>query len=140
MIRYQIVVPGTPVAKGRPKFSNRGGFTKTYTPKKTADFEQLVHFTAIQAGVTPIPGPLRVTIRAYWPSVKPDRKKNPRPTCRRIKRPDADNVAKSVLDGLEGVAYSDDAAVCALHVFKWQAAQCDEPRTEIDIESIEGEQ
>ena len=40
--RYYFVIPGEPVAKGRPKFSTRGGFVKAITPEKTANYETLV--------------------------------------------------------------------------------------------------
>ena len=36
------MIPGEPVAKGRPKFSTRGGFVKAITPEKTANYETLV--------------------------------------------------------------------------------------------------
>ena len=35
-------VHGEPVGKGRPKFSKVGGFVKTYTPDKTAIYENLI--------------------------------------------------------------------------------------------------
>ena len=34
------------------------------------------------------------------------------------KRPDVDNLAKIILDGLNGVAYRDDAQVCCIHFEK----------------------
>ncbi len=38
MICFEI--PGEPGAKGRPRFSTRGGFVKTYTDKKTELYRQ----------------------------------------------------------------------------------------------------
>ena len=35
-------IPGEPQGKGRPRFSTRGGFVKTYTPEKTASYENFV--------------------------------------------------------------------------------------------------
>ena len=46
--RYQVIeftVPGVPVAKGRPKFSTRGGYAQAYTPSKTTKAEQHVAIT-----------------------------------------------------------------------------------------------
>jgi len=40
------VIPGTPVGKGRPKFARRGNFVSTYTPEKTASYENLVRVKA----------------------------------------------------------------------------------------------
>ena len=34
------------------------------------------------------------------------------------KKPDCDNVDKSVLDGINGIAYEDDRQVCDLHTIK----------------------
>ena len=37
---------------------------------------------------------------------------------RHIYKPDADNLAKFVMDALNGTYYKDDSQVCALHVMK----------------------
>ena len=45
VVRFK--VPGTPVGKGRPRVSTRGGkFAKMYTPEKTAYYESLVALAA----------------------------------------------------------------------------------------------
>lgn len=41
-------------------------------------------------------------------------------------KPDADNIAKSVLDALNGTAYDDDSQVCVLFVKKHDRARVDE--------------
>ena len=46
------------------------------------------------------------------------------------KKPDIDNVIKSVLDGLNGVAYEDDKQVVKLTANKYYGVQ---PRVEITI-------
>ena len=48
-----------------------------------------------------------------------------------IKRPDADNIAKIVLDALNGIAYKDDSQIVDLSVPKRYS---DKPRVEIFIE------
>ena len=40
VIRF--VVPGEPVGKGRPRVVQRNGFAHSYTPEKTANYENLV--------------------------------------------------------------------------------------------------
>ncbi len=137
MTEYHVIIPGTPFAKGRPKFSTRGGFARAYTPKKTVAFEQLVALFTAQAGVKPIEGPVRVTIVAYWPMKGQPRKKIPRPIEPKISRPDCDNVAKAVLDGMEGVAFANDSQVVSLTVTKWHACQGEEARTEVFIETFQ---
>lgn len=49
-----------------------------------------------------------------------------------IKRPDADNVAKAILDALNGHAYNDDRAIAALSVRKYQTTGAS--RVEVIIE------
>ena len=50
-------------------------------------------------------------------------------------KPDADNLAKSVCDSLNGVAWADDKQVIKLHVIKAYGV----PRVEVEIWT-EGEQ
>ncbi|SAK33221.1 endodeoxyribonuclease RusA [Burkholderia multivorans] len=40
--RVVFVVPGKPVAKGRPRFVRRGPHVRTYTPEPTERYENLV--------------------------------------------------------------------------------------------------
>lgn len=37
-----LIIEGEPVAKGRPRFSVRGGYIRTFTPEKTKNFEEIV--------------------------------------------------------------------------------------------------
>ena len=112
-----------PVPKGRPKFSKIGGFVRTYTPKKTQDFETEVREAAKQAMTRePLEGPLAVYLYFRLPIPQSYSKKrsaacltgSERPT----KKPDLDNLAKSVLDALNGVIYLDDSQIVSLHMTK----------------------
>lgn len=49
-----------------------------------------------------------------------------------IKRPDADNVAKAILDALNGHAYNDDSAIALLTVRKYQTTGAS--RVEVTVE------
>ena len=49
------------------------------------------------------------------------------------KKPDTDNIAKAILDALNGLAYYDDAQICQLEVYKFYS---DEPRAEVYIFDI----
>ncbi len=70
----EIIVDGEPVGKGRPKFSRQGNYVKTYTPEKTADYENLIRtvyrLTAknkqYQTVYFPADTPVSVHIRAYY--------------------------------------------------------------------------
>ena len=48
------------------------------------------------------------------------------------KRPDADNVAKAIMDALNGHAYNDDSAIALLTVRKYQTTGA--YRLEVTIE------
>ena len=41
-MRVKFTVCGEPKGKGRPRFAKVGNYTKTYTPKETASYENLV--------------------------------------------------------------------------------------------------
>uniref|UniRef100_UPI0015890B54 RusA family crossover junction endodeoxyribonuclease n=1 Tax=Burkholderia ambifaria TaxID=152480 RepID=UPI0015890B54 len=62
--RVEFVVPGTPVAKGRPKFARRGAHVTTYTPEKTERYENLVKLAARAAmrSTEPYAGPIRLIV------------------------------------------------------------------------------
>lgn len=53
----------------------------------------------------------------------------------RCKKPDIDNIAKVILDALNGIAYRDDTQVVSLSCQKQYA---EEARVEVEIESMVG--
>lgn len=121
-----LVIPGEPVAKGRPKFSTQGGFVRAITPEKTINYENLVKLMYQQQCTDHIPFPkdvqLRADIEAYFSIPKSVSKKKMSDMKQHIlnptKKPDADNIAKSVLDSLNGIAYYDDSQIVVLTVKK----------------------
>lgn len=111
------VVPGQPVAKGRPKVSTAGGFSRLYTPAKTVSYEGLVAHSAsvAMAGTAPIEGPVSASldivmqVPASW-----SKKKQLQAVAGQIRpttKPDADNVIKAIFDGMNGVVWRDDVQV-----------------------------
>lgn len=108
-------VDGKPQGKARPRFS-RG---HTYTPKTTVEYEHKIA-GAYTGGIYPCE-PLRVDITAFFGVPKSYTKKQ-REAIKNgdfpNKKPDADNIAKVVLDALNGVAYEDDKQVVELRVSK----------------------
>ena len=131
MTEMRFSVPGVPVAWARAR--TRDG--RHFTAPKVKAWKDRVLTCALAAGVTPLRGPLHVSILAYWPCVGAPRKKTPRPRRYKTSRPDADNIAKGVCDALNGQAWADDAQVALLTVCKMHAAQGEPPRTEIAIAS-----
>ena len=120
MITYSITIPGRPVPKGRPRVGRKGRKYVFYTPQKTRDYEQVVGFTARAVCKKPLEGPLAVKIELYF------KKKG------RI--PDCDNCCKSILDGLNEIAYGDDRQVQHLEVDIYRETP---ERAEVEIMPLE---
>ena len=102
--------------KGRPRFT-RGG--RPYTPKATRDYERAIREAFENANgrpPEPFSGPIAVCIMTYrqLPNSAPKSVISEQDTH----KPDIDNVAKIVLDALNGVAWKDDAQVVSLTVSK----------------------
>ena len=129
----QVVIPGQPVAKGRPRLAKRGRFTRAYTPEKTVKYEKRVGVFC--RGPILAPGYLiRVEMRLIFK--RPKRlmgAKHPDGLIPKLTKPDGDNVEKAVLDGLSGVAFEDDAKVFGGSWTKWYAEKKRGPRVEVNI-------
>jgi Holliday junction resolvase RusA-like endonuclease len=112
-------VEGDPVGKQRPRFS-RG---RTYTPKKTVDYESLIASKASQAmgSSEPLQTPVAIFIwirHAIPASYSKKRKEACLNGLDWPKKPDLDNVAKVFLDAMNGIVYKDDVQVVKLRVSK----------------------
>ena len=115
-------IPGEPRGKGRPRFNKRSGHA--YTDDLTRDYESTVAKLAGLAmrGVAPLAGALSLSIVASH-SI---------PVSYSAKRRaailageechfgtfDADNIAKAVADGMNGIVYEDDKKIMCLHIRK----------------------
>ncbi len=120
---FEFSVETEPVGKGRPRFSNRGGFTRTYTPKKTADYEKMIANEYKRQGGFLFPDlPLSVRVDAVMQIPKSASKKASclmeNGTTRPTKKPDCDNLLKAILDALNGIAYSDDKYIVNAQITK----------------------
>ena len=131
-----VCLPVTPTPKGRPRAFKVGRGVRMRTPEKTRAAEHLVatYFRAYmrRSRLRPLEGSLRVRIVAVWPRLKATPKKTPGRIYKATK-PDADNVAKLILDSLNGIAFGDDGQVVELHVEKWHAALGEDPCVEVRI-------
>lgn len=135
-MEYKITIPGSPVAKGRPRVGRYG----TYTPKKTSTFESYVEYcwVAEYGNLKPSERALIVSIVFYMPIPKSVSKKAReaigRGETKHIKKPDLDNMAKSILDALNGLAYKDDSQIYSLTLLK---TYNEIPRSELIIREVE---
>lgn len=97
---------------------------RTYTPKKTVDYELQVK-AAAQAAMGPtdvLETPVGVYLYIRLPIPQSHSKKR-KEAClngqeKPIKKPDIDNLAKSILDGMNKVIWQDDSQIVSLHVTK----------------------
>ena len=112
-------IPGKPQGKARPRVRRDG---HTYTPTQTAQYEEFVRFCWRCAGAVKLDGAISALILARYPVPKRDSKKTQNAKiCGEIPctiKPDCDNIAKIVLDALNGLAYDDDSQVTELEVHK----------------------
>ena len=122
--RVEFVVPGKPVAKGRPRFSRRNGIVRTHTPEESERYENLVKMAARAAmcSAAPYAGPIRLIVHIGLPiPASWSMKRQGEAAAGAIgatKKPDADNVVKALKDGMNGVVYVDDGQVVDLWVSK----------------------
>ena len=97
-----VVVEGRPVPKERPRVANG----RAFTPRATSRYEDTIAWT----------------VKGKYPGLKVDADKN---WCVAVtfvlgdrRKRDLDNLAKSVMDGLNGVVYQDDSQVVKLKAAK----------------------
>ena len=95
-------IPGKPQPKQRAR---KGANGRWYTPVKTQKYERLVAAYAVVARPRGWRMDARYTVTIHV--FAPDKR-----------RRDLDNVAKSILDGLNGVLWDDDAQVDGLTVVR----------------------
>lgn len=136
-------VPGQPVAKGRP-IAGRGfgGRVTLRTPGKTVAYEGLVAHAchAAMKGMAPFCGPLvlhlqiNVQIPASWS--KKRQKAAFDGDVKPTKKPDLDNIVKSLCDGMNGIAYVDDAQIVEMSVRK---VYSETPGAHIVVRRVYGE-
>lgn len=139
----KFTVQGASIAKGRPKFARMGKFVKIYTPKETVSYENLVKLSFMNECGTdfkPFDCPLVVRIHAYFrrPRSHYGSGKNSEMLKKSApefmtKKPDVDNTAKSVIDALNDVAFTDDKLIVALTVAKSYSSR---PRCEIEVDPV----
>lgn len=133
----KFTIPGEPQGKGRPRVVRNGAFTKTYTPEKTAAYENLVklEFQRQCPGQYIADGPVNIRMVCYYGLAKGDSRKKRQAkmdgAIRPTKKPDCDNVGKVVADSLNGIAYKDDAQIVSMTIDKYFA---EIPRVEVTIE------
>ena len=131
----KFTIPIEPVGQMRARSTAIGGHARTYkhATQRTNEI-RLMAFAAEHAPNEPMDGPLEVTVDAYLPIPsslsKLKREMAIAGEIRPTKKPDADNLAKNLLDCFNGVFWTDDKNIVGLMVRKFYS---DRPRWEVEI-------
>ena len=118
-------VYGKPVGKARPRMTKTG---HVYTPKTTKEYEERIRNAAMsemgRGKISPWKEkqPLKVIIDAFFKLPKSATKQDRIDVLNHVKLPtvkaDIDNIAKTILDGMNGYVYADDSQVTDLVITK----------------------
>lgn len=98
MNEFEVI--GKVQGKGRPRF----GRGRVYTPQKTVDYEETIRLSFLTSKRILHTSYVGVTIIAMTNNI--------------LGKPDIDNIAKVVLDSLNGLAYYDDKQVVKMEITK----------------------
>ena len=143
MEKVKLTILGEPCGKQRPRYSNYGGFVRTYTPQKTINYESLiVHEFNENYGrlIFERDTPISIVVNAYFGLAKNDygkkglnksgREKMEMWYC--TKHIDLDNIVKAVMDALNSICYVDDKQIVVIKACKFWTTET--PRVEIYLE------
>ncbi len=137
-MKVKFTILGEPKGKGRPRFAKIGEYVRTYTPEKTASYENLIKLEyRRQCGEAFFPQgtPVDVRLTAYYGIPKSVSKKKRglmlQGVIRPVKKVDVDNLVKCFMDAGNGTIFYDDVQVVDLQVRKFYS---EEPRVVVTIQ------
>ena len=119
-------IPGKAQAKQRPRMGRSG---IVYTPKETLIYENYVKMCYSDYGnqfgwllyENQVRAEIEVLVAVPKSDSKTKKKAKIEGMIRPTVKPDCDNLAKSILDSLNGLAYQDDKQVVELSIKKYYA-------------------
>ena len=121
-MKYTFEIKEKAIGKQRPRYSTKTH--RMYTPTKTSTFEEKVKWSFkskynIETELSTKPFKAKI-IAIFEPAKSISKKKREELITKvdYIKKTDADNIAKIILDALNGLAYKDDSQVSLLLVQK----------------------
>lgn len=134
--KLEFTIDGKVQPQQRPRFSRQGGFVKTYDPPESTKYKKYVAEVAEQYKQNElIDSPIKLTIDVYIEIPKSYTKKKRQQIesgeLVHIKKPDVDNLAKGIKDGITGVLWTDDSLIVELVIRKHYG---EIPRADIIIE------
>lgn len=127
-------IPGTPVPWQR---AGRNGKRSYDTPRNLNAKAAFAWEAKVAMGNTqPFKGPVRLKLQFVfkWPSSYTQTRRRACYGNMRDTKPDIDNLCKTVMDGLNGIAWGDDAQVSELITSKFFTES--EERTQVVVEPL----
>ena len=134
-------IPGKPIAQPRAKATSINGKARMYQPKgPIAPYKQQIAIEARKFFNQPLFGPVRLVVQCYLPRPKAKVwKTKPMPREWHTSKPDIDNLAKAIMDALNGIAWNDDAQVCETIAAKYVSSGSEDVGVRIGIVEIVGD-
>lgn len=131
-------IPAVPVAQPRARATTVHGQARMYEAKKTHPIHAFKATARMAAAAAysgpPLDGPISASLTFVFAS-KTKRMRKPKAT-----KPDCDNLAKGLLDSLNGLLFVDDGQVVELNVSKWHATGDEQPHVQVVIEQLNGKE
>jgi len=145
-MQIQFTIPAVPVPEPRKRVrirKTRDGksFSQLYTPSSDPvnAFKATARISASMAlkRIAPLEGPLKLSMVFVMPRTQNQIwKTKPMPRIWHSKKPDFDNLEKSVCDALKGLVWIDDSQICSVSTVKVIAAGNEQPHVEFHCERL----
>ena len=136
MNTFRASIPGSPVAKGRPRIAVVNGHARAYTPRATAEWESraVSYLRQSWGSRAPLPCPVAVHVVAVFerPSRLTTKRLAASMDLPHVTKPDGSNVLKSAEDALEKAGvFANDSQVWDSRVTKRYANNGEQPAVHV---------
>ena len=131
---YAFTIPGEPVA-----WCRAAGTKIRHTPQKLREWKKKVQQYALtDKPATPHTGPIRLLVIAHYalPKSTPQWKQPLMRGGDKCTLPDVDNLAKGVMDALQGMHFENDGQVSRLMTGKGYAPGGEEPELKVRVDAF----
>lgn len=137
----EIVIPGKPIAKKRPRFARRGKFVTTYNEQESEESKIMAQILAkLGNDWVPIEEPVALEIIFHFPYLKGhygsgrnSHRLKPNAPYHHALKPDLDNLLKFYCDAMNEIVFRDDNRVVRISSCKlWSK----DPQTIIRVKKL----
>jgi Holliday junction resolvase RusA-like endonuclease len=122
----EIIIPGIPVSKKRPRFFVRGKHVGAYNPQESEESKTMWHIAKAMNGQKPCANAVALDMTFYMPipaSLSQKKREALLIIPLHTKKPDIDNLIKHVLDSANGILFEDDRQICEITARKRYGAE-----------------